>query len=201
MQSVNAKGTYELLDLSGVFNNDGISYDSNRSDGSFDTWGGTYPAEELPPSHEVVNRRAIPFLFPDKSDGRCNNVALGGEVIRVPPLCYESLYILGSSEMGSFRDVLSLNYANGRREKRMFSLSEFFCRKAYFGDIAALECDHFHVPDRDIRWFEAPGRARARVKARLWLQRIECNGLDALETILFPDNPCMHVFCISLRLR
>lgn len=47
------KRNFLHLNLDPYFNNDGISYNSNPSDGDFDCYGQTYPAEELPKSNSI----------------------------------------------------------------------------------------------------------------------------------------------------
>ncbi len=190
---------FEIIDLSGFFNNDGISYDANRGDGDFDSWEKTFPAEELPESESIFEHEHVPFWFPDKSDGKGNNLALCGNCVAVPPRCYARIFVIGASENGSFKDTLTLHYADGIPEKRELALSEFFCQDSFFNDAPALACSHYHTPEGDVSYFEIPGFRKTRIKPHLWMQKIELNEQRGLRQIEFPDNPSMHIFCLTMQ--
>lgn len=192
------RGIFEIIELSKYFNNDGISFDTDRSDGDFDSWGKTYPAEELPGSNERFISNGVMFVFPAKEDGKQNNIALSGENVKVPENTYDYLYVLGASEMGSFQDNLILEYEDHALDKGKLALSDFFCQSPLFDDKKAIECSHYHEPTGDVFWYESLFQKRERIQPAIWFQAMKCDSRKRLKNIQFPDNPSMHVFCLTL---
>lgn len=190
------KENFEIIDLSPYFNNDGISYDTNRSDGDFDGHGMTFPAEELPESDAIITLYGIDFLFPDKSDGAKNNLTLEGQTIAVLMNKYSDIYILGASEWGSFEEEVTLQYADGDCEKALLGLTN--CNIHFgmlrFGEKEAIKCTGSHFPHADMH------SSRGNMNCGIWLQVLRANPRKELKAIQLGDNPSMHIFALTLRL-
>ncbi len=140
---------YSLLNLSEYFNNDGISFDDLKSDGSFDGPGATYPGEELPKSNSVIVIDNIPFFFPSKERGDKNNVSLRNQVIAIEENYYEDLFILGAvdGQKGEiFEEEFILNFSDRTSESIYAGLSNWLLQSA-FGEKIAFVCTHLHWPD------------------------------------------------------
>ena len=190
------KKNFEIIDLSPYFNNDGISYDTNRSDGDFDGHGMTFPAEELPESDAIITLYGIDFLFPDKSDGAKNNLTLEGQTIAVLMNKYSDIYILGASEWGSFEEEVTLQYADGDCEKALLGLTN--CNIHFgmlrFGEKEAIKCTGSHFLHADMH------SSRGNTNCGIWLQVLRANPRKELKAIQLGDNPSMHIFAMTLRL-
>lgn len=122
---------FQPIDLSTYFNNDGISWDTNRNDGDFDGIGdyspGTfnYAGEELPESNSTITTFGIPFLFADKTDGMKNNILCQGQTISVTTGNYTGVYILGSSVNGSYEEPIIFYYSDQSMETVNLALSDW----------------------------------------------------------------------------
>jgi len=186
---------FKVLDLSPYFNNDGISWDTDRSDGDFGyEHGMTFPAEELPESNSIVTLCGVDFLFPDKSDGAKNNMVLEGQTVPVPVGRYSEVYILGASDWGSFEEKVVLLYSDGGREEVTLGLTECFAHgRLRFGEKEAIVCTGYHFPDADVH------SPRGNTSCGIWLQTLKVDPERELEAIQFGDNPSMHIFAITLR--
>ena len=53
---------FAMLVLDEAYNDDAISYDSNRADGDDWVFGSLFPAEELPESNSIVMIQGTPFI-------------------------------------------------------------------------------------------------------------------------------------------
>lgn len=190
------KKPFEIIDLSSYFNNDGISYNTNRTDGDLDGHGVTYPAEELPESNSILTLHGIDLLFPDKSDGAKNNLTLEEQTIPVLVNKYSDIYILGASEWGSFEEEIILQYADGAWEKVLLGLTNRCpaSGRLLFGEKEAIICTGRHTPDT----YEQ--NSKASPKFGIWLQVLRANPRNELKAIKFGDNLCMHIFAMTLRL-
>ncbi len=179
---------FEIIDLSSYLNNDGISYATNRADGDFAASGYTYPAEELPESNSKLICQGVEFLFPDKSDGLNNNLALENQNIKVPANYYKEINILGASEMGSFEEEITLEYSDGSLKKTSLGLSEWWAKPSKYKEKVGIQCSKLRSTKDDIE----------KIKITIWLQRIALNSSKKLTTIRLVDNPCMHIFALTL---
>lgn len=137
------------LNLSEHFNNDGISFDDLKCDGSFDGPGSTYPAEELPESRSVVVIDNIPFFFPSKERGDKNNILLKNQVITFEENHYEELFILGAADgqRGEiFEEEFILSFSDKTSDSVYVGLSNWLLQPAFEEKIAFV-CTHLHWPD------------------------------------------------------
>ena len=182
-----------MLNLESFFNNDGISTSKNRTDGDFTGAGNTYPAEDLPPSNSRFECENIPFIFPDKSDGRNNNIALDGQHVPVPEGNFEAIYLLGASDSASLEDTVSLVFADDSRETVFLGLSSWrLCHNLKYGERVAVKCRGYHFPSRHVH------TTQIGVDYGMWMQRLPVRRPGTLCTIEFPDNPNMHIFSLTL---
>lgn len=183
------------LDLQPLFNNDGISWDADLGDGDFDGEGGTYPAEDLPPSNTLVECQGIPFLFPDKEDGARNNVVLEGQRLEIPVGRYRALHLLGAADSGSFAAWLEVEEETGGRERHRLGLSSWHGFEGpRFGERPGIACSGFH--SGDLGNTHTDGRVRRQVW--IWVQRLRLEEGRVIRALVFPDNPCLHVFAMTL---
>jgi len=178
------------LDLSRLFNNDAFSDSRNPAKGNFDSrsgaLGATYMAERAPAASEVFTLEGVPLLFPP-SLSDANNVALHGQRLLIPTGQYSTIWLLGASEQGNYQQPVTLEYADGTRERLDLGLSDW-CQLARYGEAAQLE-----FPQR-----RGAGGAVERITCRMFLQRIDVDPARELTTIGLPDRETMHLFAITL---
>ena len=187
---------FELLDLSPYFNQDGISYDEDRSDGDFAGTRRTYPAEDLPSSNSIMKCENVLFRFPDKRDGAKNIIALEGQRIQVPRAPYESLHLLGVSAGTSLEDTVRFLFTDGVGEEAFLGLSAW--RRGHdlmYGERVAIRCTGFHLPSRHVY------TDRLDLIYGIWMQTVPVRSCKPLITIELPYNPGMHIFSMTLRRR
>ena len=184
---------YLILDLTPYFNNDGISYDADRTDGNFDGDGATYPAEDLPPSNSPVECEGVVFRFPSKEDGQNNNIVLEGQWIVVPQDVFDGLYFLGVSLGGYLEDVVRFVFADGSKEEAFLGLSGW--NKSHnlrYGERVGMLCSGYHFPSKHIY------TDRVGVDYGIWMQHIPIGAAHPLVAVELPDNPGMHIFAMTL---
>ncbi len=76
------------------FDLDGVSFDSNRSDGDFDGQGHTLPAELL---SEVIVSGDVSFKLGSTRDGDANVVSCRGQTTALPKGDFDRVYVLAAS--------------------------------------------------------------------------------------------------------
>lgn len=184
-----------ILDLNSYFNNDGISFDTDRTDGDLNGHGWTYPAEDLPPSNSLVENDGVVFRFPCKEDGEDNNVVPEGQRIMVLQDVYEGLSLLGVSDRGYLDDVICFVFADGSKDETFFGLSAW--NKPHdlkYGERVGIRCSGYHFPSKHVY------TDRVGVDYGIWIQDISICASHPLVAIELPENPGMHIFAMTLRL-
>jgi hypothetical protein len=177
-----------MVDLSSHLNNDGISYADAPNDGSFNVWGNTFPAEELPESLSITVVGGVPFRFPDKRDGRLNNLRCARQLMAVPPARYDWIYLLAAAERRT-EDWLYLHYRTQAVDPEWLRVSDFWPETApRFGELAALRCNRLHYPRH----------VQHGMGVTIWRQRVPVPREQELAAIRLPDNPAIHVFAMTL---
>jgi len=181
-----------MLDIAKLFNNDGISSQANKKDGNFDlpklASGDTYPADQLPPSSAELPLPAMPalrFHFPDKADGKANNVRCAGQRLEVRPHTYSTLWLLASADTRDQEDGLRLVYERG--EEPVTLRVTDWCSEAKFGEIEAIRCSARHTWD---------GKREERA-CRIWAIALSIRR-DPLRAIVLPANERIHIFAATL---
>lgn len=181
------EGVVVPVDLTALFNNDGIATAANPTDGSFDTAGYTYPAAELPSSGHFRNAGTT-FAFPGSADGAKNNITSNGTVINVPPGRARRLRILGASTGGNAAADAVATYADGTTETIRISLTDWGKQPA-FGEAVAILTTH------------RLGRTGPQnLQVRIFHQLVEVDSTRELVSLKLPTLgwPVLHLFALSL---
>lgn len=187
MSSPQLQDRFVLLDLQPLFNWDSISYASNLRDGTFNVWKNSFPAEELPASHSIVEIDGIPFRFPSKEDGQMNNVRCAGERLDVAPGRYDWIYVLAASERRA-EDTVYLHFTNGAIEMEWFRISDFWPgAPARFGEVEAFRTRNIHFPRH----------VQPRIEPVIWMQRIPVTRQEELAWVHLPNNIAIHLFAAT----
>jgi hypothetical protein len=181
-------GAYVLVDLSGAFDNDAISFAHNPGDGGFNVWGNTFPAEWLPDSGSLVDVGGIPFRFPPKEDGLANSVVCDGQLVEVEPGRYDWIHVLAAGERRA-EDWVYLHFADGSVDPEWFRISDFWPGPGpRFGEVEAFRCPVMHYPHHVQRNLEPV----------MWRQRIPVTRQHPLRAVRLPENAAIHVFAMTL---
>lgn len=187
------------LDLSRYLNNDGISFEADVEDGDFDGSGNTYPAEKLPASKQLASLCGTPMLFPDKRDGAFNNIVLEAQQIVVSSGNYATLAAIGAADSGryadgEYQDLIIFSYRDAE-ESATLRLKDWVCiEEQRRGGREALRCPYMHSPKGRC----ALSERGYETYPTLWYEEIEIDESKTLERIHLPDNPCMHIFSMTL---
>lgn len=176
-------------DLSGVFNNDGISKHDNPGDGNFDGGGWVYAAETLP---EGVRETGGPltidgtnYVFGSPEAGKKNNVEANGQRITLPKGKFDLLKVLGAAHNGSVQPEVTITYADGSTAKSVLRFSDWAVSPA-FGEDLTVPMTHRHQPAGDT------GPA-----VNLFTQNLSLNPNKEVASITLPTEGKLHVFAIT----
>jgi predicted alpha-1,2-mannosidase len=104
--------------LSALFNNAGISDDSNQGAANFDHDGFSYSQQQLSGAGlgpgATVGIRGLRFAWPNVSSGRPDNVEVSGQTVSVSaPAGATRLGLLGSATNGSASGTATITYTDG----------------------------------------------------------------------------------------
>ena len=197
------------VDLRKVFNEDGLSFDLNRADGSFDESGHTFPAESLPPDVAPPGMaisedrlypcgywgplngvgweadRRIPFRYPSKLDGEKNVVACEGQKVTFPPGRYVRLHLLGAAIAPDSKGTFLLHYREDRPVELTMSSWE---APPLHGEHVAYRTSHRHRPEGDE--VDRP--------AYLFHYVLELDASQPLQSLTLPHNRSMRLLALTL---
>lgn len=187
---------FHIVDLSSHFNNDGISRDGNRKNGNFDSWGKTFPYEELPSSLSLFESNSIYFLFPEKKDGLPNNMTLMNQLILVEENNYSTLHLLATSENGSFIERINFQYQNFYQEIECLIDDFFLFGNLEMKNLVGIQCSHYHIVDNDCSIYSE--LQPWKVFPTIWHIKVPLRKDQVLINFSFLTNPCVHVFSMTL---
>ena len=180
------------LDLAKLLNNDGISSDPAKKDGNFDlpnlASGSGYPADQLPASGAELALKApagLVFRFPDKADGKPNNLRCTGQRIDVPAGIYATLWLLAAADTNNQEGAARLVYEKGE-EPAALRVTDW-CQEPKLGETEAVRCTARHTWD---------GKREDKA-CRIWAVAAPLRR-EPLKAIELPKNERIHVFAATL---
>ena len=189
------------MNLTPLFDNDGISSTSRSRDGNYDcpdhpanVPGSTYPSEFMPTTgdqFELAEWPRVPFVFPSKRDGDNNNFACAGQKIEPPKGQYRRLYVLGSAENGAHEGDMRLGFEDGI-ENVTLRFSDW-CEAPRHGETTAFAAPYrysWHQDDRSMHTED--------ITCRLLAVAFDLPAQRVLEWIRFPYNQRLHVFAATM---
>lgn len=172
------------VDLSIYYNNNGIKYSTEKSC-NFTGFGSSFPGDQLPQGN--ININDIPFIFPS-SQSQFNNIEFNKQKVSVPKNSHSGLHILGASDNGSFFESLHLYNDNFFEDSIILSLTEWVSISPKYNELEAFRCNYLCSLQGQVHT----------VKPVIWHQIIHLKRPTIFNSIMFPDNPCMHVFSLTL---
>ena len=179
------------------FNEDGISYDTKRSDGNMNG-GFSLPAELVPA--EIISED-IRFVTGNKADGQMNMIASKGQKINIPAGNYNKVYILAAGTEDTHGDFKTgnqtthLNIQNwtgfvGQHYKRVLSsdnLKVDSIIKAFTKrDNIAWYASHSHSPNANEAYRYS------------YLYKYEISLPKGARTLTLPVNNKIKVFAVTV---
>jgi len=180
-------------DLAALFDNDGITDDTDRDDANLDEWKQSFDAGELPAAGPLEPKGlGIVFLFPPKGAKAYNNVACNGQKILVTQNA-KALHFLATATDANQEEQVRLEYADDSKVRVDFKVTDW-CSKPAFGEKAAVTC-----PSRVAVDSGGQGkRAKEKRETHIWCVTVPCDPKRKLETLVLPRCPKVHVFAITV---
>jgi len=181
--------------LAGHFNNDGISWRANPTEGNFDfpsrREGSCLIADLLPRKGalvEVPGHPAVTFRFPDKDDRLRNNVLCDGQRLQLakPYEAFDAVWFLGACHDGARAALLTIDYEDGQAQGE-FRLADWLSKPAA-GEIDVLRLSAIHT-------FEGKEEAK---ECGLVAWRVPLDPKRKLMALTLPRERNMHVFAATL---
>lgn len=202
-------GPYWPVDLHKIFNEDGLSFDLDRTDGDFDGNGHTFPAENMPPDVAPPGMavsedrlypcgywgspngagpeadRYIAFRYPSKLDGEKNVVACEGQKVALPRGHYGRLHLLGAATTPGAKGTFTLHYKYDHPVELTMSCWE---GPPVHGEHVAFMTSHRHGPEGD----------EAEPKGYLFHYTLDLDSTQPLEALTLPRNRSMRILAMTL---
>ena len=104
------------------FDTDGVSLDSNRSDGDFDGKGRTLAGELLP---ATLKLEGIDFKLGETTNGEKNVVVCKGQKIKLPAGEHNRLYLLATAIGGDTTGTFTLRTRDGKSQTNELTVQEW----------------------------------------------------------------------------
>lgn len=187
------------------YNQDVISYDSNRNDGSFCN-GDSYwrqasiPAEMIPA--EIISD-GIHFKIGSKEDGNNNAVCCKGQEIILPKGEYSSLFILASADEDTEGNFKIDNQGHQMKiQKWAGFIGQFYNREFAQDGVTVKKIERPYLKKDNIAWYIShhhkayPSKNLAYQYCYLYKYEIELP--EGAHRLVLPDNEKIKVFSITV---
>lgn len=194
------------VDLAPYFNNTGIASFCDPAADGLDGMGTIFRGKDLP-SGATVDCNGTRFLFPDKRDSVCDNIACEAQEIPLPVGHYHALHVLGLCDWRATVEIILLHSPDGSCTQETLGLSDashykglqYGEREAFTGQLITPDG---LIPHVFLFGITPPGKGRqmyeTHIAAGIWHQVIELKEILLLSHLVTPDNPSMHIFALTL---
>ena len=181
------------VDLTKVFNCDGITDATDRNDSDFDQWKQSFDADLLPKAGLFAPKGIkAAFIFPSKEPRKKNNVACAGQTIPLAGKA-KALHLLVTATDGNQEEKITINYADGSVQADLKVTD--WCVPAAFGEKPAIVCTHRVAVDPNGQGI----LAKEAKKCSIWAVTIPLNPKRELRSVKLPYNSLIHIFAMTLK--
>lgn len=183
-----ATGDVVMVDLSRLYNNDGVATEDDPIDGDLDGLGWSLMAEEMPAPGSVIKVDGVSFRIPETLTEPFveNNVQLLGQRIDVLPGRYYDVYFLATATNGSKKADVTFVYADGSTGQSELRVSDW-CGEAKPHEVAAVQMTGRYGPE---------GKQDLRVT--IFATKLAVDPQKELIRIEFGEEVNIHLFALSL---
>jgi outer membrane biosynthesis protein TonB len=178
------------VDLSAVYNSDGIAGADKLGDSDFDEWKQGYPVEAMPKAGLFEPKgTGTAFTFPATDPGKKNNVACAGQTIPLAGKA-KALHFLATATGANQEAKVTVTYADGTIQKDLKVTD--WCGDAAFGEKIGVES-----PQR-IAVDDAGNLMKEDKKTRIWVVAVPVDAKRELKSVQLPHNGAIHIFALTV---
>ncbi|MFE4570379.1 hypothetical protein [Paenibacillus chitinolyticus] len=176
---------FTCLDLRPCLNNCGTTGSHNYHEGYLSSARASFPEESFP-FDTPFEFKQIPFVLFKRH--AFDNIVTEGQSIEFPRQRVTKIHLLGTSSDANMADYVYLMLDEREVSKQKILLSHFISEVPFPRNECVIETSCLHTMDGPL----------THRSARLWYDGIELDRPVEMNRITFEDNPCMHVFGLTL---
>ncbi|MCD1261447.1 hypothetical protein B5M42_021835 [Paenibacillus athensensis] len=174
----------EHLDISHLFTVRGFDNADHTAD--FDTENYYYSREDLPADH-ILRTEDMSFYLPALLDEPFDNLVSLGQVIELPEGPYRGFLTLGSSDMGSYFDVITVEYTDGTSEQLTYGFPDWWAFIQMGNERVALKTGLYRR-----------GEGKLNKEVCLFANKSVFTPGKTAKRLILPTMPNIHLFALSL---
>lgn len=179
--------------LSDAFNNVGVTASADPAPGDIDGGGSSFLAERLAEKGvtpgATVAANGFSFTWPSSRPGTEDNVASGGETIRLSGKG-NALAVLGTGTSGSAAGTATVHYADGTVTTGILGLPNWCCLATdTYGSRIAVVTKGKNTPT---------GPAYPTTDYRLYTKTLRIDPAKDVVAVTLPANAAVHVFAMTV---
>jgi amino acid adenylation domain-containing protein len=178
-----------FVDLTHDFNNNGFHSSISENCPADISGNGFYLVWKSEFLEEVWQIGTMKFRFPSPVDHQNDNLVCSGQTIPVPAGNYCNIMFLGNSEWGKLSGEMGLHYADGKTEEIIIEFSDWNLAPTG-GEVVAWQGTAVEKREN--------GDQVCNFAPRIFAKMYSLKTDGVLESLRLPNNPCIHLFAISL---
>lgn len=171
------------LDISNLYNNDGISTAKAPMSGSLDKGGYSFPSDEFPTDGNLV-ANYVQFHLANPMATK-NNISCKSQEVKLPKGQFTKIHVLATAVNGSFIEEMSVKCADKTSYNIDFAISDW-CVAAQYNELHGIDFSRRNGP------------SASNVKCTIWQQTIYLKKNVKATSITLPKNPDIHIFAITV---
>ena len=179
------------------FNEDGISFDTKRSDGNMSA-GFSIPAELI--SDEIISED-IRFVIGNKADGQMNMLAAKGQRINLPDGNFNKVYILAAASEDTQGDFKTANLTTNLKIQSWTGfVGQHYKRILYFNNLKVDSIVKAFTKRDNIAWYASHSHSPNANEAYRYsyLYKYEIPLPKGAKTLTLPVNSKIKIFALTV---
>ena len=180
---------YEIINIDRFYNNKGLANDLDYINASLSLVGSSLPKDEIP-LNKLFYINNYPYLISENDLG--DNIVLEGQELNLQKNYYASaISFIGCSVYGDYYDYIHL-YDNETLVKSIkIALTDCNSVSAQFGNEQVFKLPYFYNKNSEGRKYNST--------PIIWSHTINFNETIKFNKMIVEDNPCIHIFSITVR--
>ncbi|GEM_PF-1105142 len=171
------------LDLVPYFNARAIENDAGTAD--FDSEGYCFSRDGVPEGTLDIEDMSFAFPAIELDDG--DNLICQGQTIELPEGEFNGLMLLGCCEFGSYREAITVDFADGSSEELSFGFSDWWTYTPVDGEVIAWRSNVIRR-----------GKGKQTAETYIYAKKKSFQTGNSPVRLHLPDLSTIHIFGISL---
>lgn len=177
--------SFHCLDLSSMLNHKACTTPEQKGIGGLTVVGSSIPESYLP-FDQPFQYDSIPFIMMKQE--MLDNIELSGQRLELPRMRALQLHVIGTSSETDMCEPIQFEFERRHVHSELLELGCFSSSHSVRNNECIIQAPYLHTRTN----------INERIQPKLWYTSLPLPRSVEINSILLGDNPCMHIFSLTI---